>query len=269
MEYLQYRVAPDSRVRLADLDPDDKSLFQGNKGDRVAHLAVLGRQLDELQELLYAEGKHSILVVLQAPDTGGKDGTIRRVFESTNPQGVDVATFKVPSERERSHDYLWRCHQRCPERGKIMIFNRSHYEDVLVVRVHGLVPGKVWKRRYGHINDFERMLTDEGTTIVKFFLHISRDEQKRRLEARLKDPHKHWKFTRADLSERKRWDDYERAFDDMLSKTSTAHAPWHIVPANSKSYRDIVVARILIHTLSELKMSYPPAMEDLDQIVIE
>lgn len=269
MDYLKYRIAPDTRVRLAQIDPDDRSLFEGTKQDRLAYVAALGRQLEELQELVYAQSKHSILVVLQAPDTGGKDGTIRRVFENTNPQGVDVATFKVPSERERSHDYLWRCHQRCPERGKIMIFNRSHYEEVLIVRVHELMPQEVWKRRYRHINEFERMLTDEGTTIVKFFLHISKDEQKERLQARLTDPRKNWKFTRADLRERERWDDYQGAFEDMLSETSTEYAPWHVVPANSKSYRDIVVARILIHTLNGLDMAYPPPAENLDGLVIE
>ena len=269
MDYLKYRVEPGTRIRLGDLDPGDRSLFEGSKRDRLAHLETLGSQLEELQELVYAQGKHPILIVLQAPDTGGKDGTIRRVFETTNPQGVDVATFKVPSERERSHDYLWRCHLRCPERGQIMIFNRSHYEDVLIVRVHDLVPKEVWMRRYHHINEFERMLTDEGTTILKFFLHISKDEQKERLQARLENPHKNWKFKRADLNERKRWDEYQQAFEDMLSRTSTEYAPWHVVPANSKSYRDIVVSRILIHTLEELGMSYPPPAEDLDGIVID
>jgi PPK2 family polyphosphate:nucleotide phosphotransferase len=265
----RYRVKPNAQVDLGQWDPDDRSAFDGGKKKARKALKKLNTHLEELQELLYAEHKHKLLIVLQALDAGGKDGTIRHVFEGVNPQGVKVANFKVPTREELDHDYLWRVHKRVPAKGQITIFNRSHYEDVLVVRVHNLVPPEVWRRRYAHINDFEKMLADEGTTILKFFLHIDQDEQKERLQARLDEPHKRWKFKLGDLEERKLWPQYMRAYEDVLSKTSTAWAPWYIVPANRKWYRNLVVGTVLVETLEGLNMSYPQPEEDLDDVMIE
>ena len=207
--------------------------------------------------------------MLQAMDTGGKDGAIRHVFDGVNPQGVRVASFKVPTPEERAHDYLWRVHKQTPGSGEMVIFNRSHYEDVLVVRVHELVPKAVWSRRYEQINNFERMLAEEGTTILKFYLHISPDEQKERLQARLDEPHKNWKFSTGDLAERKRWDEYMQAYEDMLSKTSTKWAPWYIIPANRKWLRNLLMSQIIVDTLEGLDMKYPEPEEGLDKVVIE
>jgi PPK2 family polyphosphate:nucleotide phosphotransferase len=202
-------------------------------------------------------------------DTGGKDGTIRHVFEGVNPSGVRVASFKVPTNEELDHDYLWRVHKQTPGKGEIVIFNRSHYEDVLVVRVHKLVPKSVWSKRYAQINDFERMLVEEGTTILKFFLHIDKEEQKSRLQARLDTPNKQWKFSVGDLAERKLWPEYLEAYQDAISSTSSEWAPWYIVPANRKWYRNLVIANIIIQTLTNLKMYYPEPTENLDKISIE
>jgi PPK2 family polyphosphate:nucleotide phosphotransferase len=265
----RYRVKPGEIVRLGEIDPRDRSGFDGPKKEARKKLIELTGQLEALQELLYAEHKRKVLVVLQGMDTGGKDGTIRHVFEGVNPQGVRVATFKKPTPEELDHDYLWRVHQRIPGKGEIVIFNRSHYEDVLIVRVHTLVPEEQWSRRYQQIVDFERTLVEEGTTILKFFLHIDQDEQKQRLQARLDDPDKHWKFNVEDLKERKRWDEYIRAYEDVLNKTSTEEAPWYIVPANRKWYRNFVIATVLVDTLKGLKMEYPEQQEDLSGIVIE
>jgi PPK2 family polyphosphate:nucleotide phosphotransferase len=240
-----------------------------DKNEAKEALEALTGELEALQELLYAERKHKLLVVLQGMDTSGKDGTIRHVFEGVNPQGVRVASFKVPTPIELDHDYLWRVHLQTPGRGEVVIFNRSHYEDVLVVRVHQLVPEEVWKRRYDQINAFERLLADEGTTILKFFLHISLDEQKRRLQERLDDPTKHWKFATGDLAERKLWSAYQEAYEDALGKTSTEWAPWYIVPADRKWFRNLVIASVIVETLKGLKMSYPQPAEDLDGIVID
>lgn len=265
----QYRVKPSTKVDLSKWDPNDKHLFAGTKQQGKQTLDKLNDQLEVLQELLYAEHKHKLLVVLQAMDTGGKDGVIRHVFDGVNPQGVRVASFKVPTQEERDHDYLWRVHAKLPRAGEIVIFNRSHYEDVLVVRVHDLVPEEVWRRRYDHINHFERMLVDEGTTIVKFFLHIDLEEQKQRLQARLDEPNKHWKFSRGDLEERKLWPKYTQAYEEVLSRTSTKWAPWYIVPANRKWYRNWVIANVLLQTLDRMDMHYPDPEENLDGIVIE
>jgi PPK2 family polyphosphate:nucleotide phosphotransferase len=265
----RYRVKPGVQVRLAEWDPADRSEFDGGKNNGKAKLDELTDQLEELQELLYAEGKNKLLVVLQGMDTAGKDGVIRHVFDGVNPQGVKVASFKVPTPQELSRDYLWRIHQHTPARGEIVIFNRSHYEDVLVVRVHELVPQEVWSRRYEHINAFEKMLADEGVTILKFFLHIDMDEQKERLQARLDDPTKHWKFSKGDLAERKRWDEYIAAYEEMLSRTSTAYAPWYVIPSNRKWYRNLVVSTTIIQALEDLEMDFPPAEEGLDEVVIE
>lgn len=265
----QYQVTPGSRVQLDKWDPEDLSGFSGDKDAAEERLDNLTKELEDLQELLYAEHRHKLLIVLQATDTGGKDGVIRHVFEGVNPQGVRVANFKVPTPEELDHDYLWRVHRQTPGKGEIVIFNRSHYEDVLVVRVHTLVPEAVWSRRYDHINNFERMLADEGTTIFKFFLHIDKAEQKQRLEARRDDPTKQWKFNPGDLKERALWKDYQRAYEDVLSKTSTDWAPWYLIPSNRKWYRNLAIATLLVAGLKALNMSYPPAPPGLDKIVID
>lgn len=263
--HVGYRVKPGSRVDLSERDPSDKSAFPEDKDEGREQLLELNQELEDLQELLYAEHKHKVLIVLQAMDTGGKDGTIRHVFEGVNPQGVRVASFKVPTPEELDHDYLWRVHKRTPGKGEIVIFNRSHYEDVLVVRVHHLVPKEVWSRRYDHINGFERMLADEGTTILKFFLHIDLEEQKERFQARLDEPHKHWKFNPGDLDDRKLWPEYMKAYEDAISKTSTEWAPWYIVPANRKWYRNLVVGSAVVETLRGLDMRYPePSFDPAD-----
>jgi len=264
-----YQVKPGSTVDLDDWDPDDTSAFDGDKEKAQVELLKLNRKLEALQEVLYAEHKHKVLIVLQAMDTGGKDGTIRSVFEGVNPQGVRVASFKAPTIEELDHDYLWRVHRHVPGNGEIVIFNRSHYEDVLIVRVHGLVPRRVWRRRYDQINAFERMLTEEGTTILKFFLHISKEEQKARLQARLDEPSKRWKFNAGDLEERGLWSEYMRAFEDVLGKTSTEAAPWYVVPADRKWYRNWVVASVIVATLKDLNMRYPQPAANLDDVVIE
>jgi PPK2 family polyphosphate:nucleotide phosphotransferase len=265
----KYLVNPNEKVNLKDWDPEDHTFFEGEKKEAKEKIAVLTGELEQLQELLFAEHKHKLLIILQAMDTGGKDGVISHVFEGVNPQGVKVASFKVPTQEELDHDYLWRVHKQVPGKGEIMIFNRSHYEDVLVVRVHALVPKKVWSKRYSQINNFERMISEEGTSVLKFFLHIDKDEQKKRLQARLDDPQKHWKFNPGDLKERERWDDYSQAYEDMLSKTSTQWAPWYVIPANHKWYRNLVIASILVEKLKNLKMKYPEPGEDLSQLVID
>lgn len=264
-----FRIKPGSKVRLDDVHPAGTRGFKGGKSAAQSRMEKLSMKLDALQELMYAGHRHRLLIILQAMDTGGKDGTIRHVFHSVNPLGVRVASFKKPTGEELDHDYLWRIHKQMPGKGEIVIFNRSHYEDVLVVRVHDLVPRETWKKRYDQINTFERMLADEGTTILKFFLHISRDEQKERLQARLDDPSKHWKFNSADLAERKLWGDYMKAYEDVLSMTSTEWAPWHVVPANRKWYRNLVVASTIVDAMKGLKMRYPEAEQGLEKIVIE
>ncbi len=263
-----YRIPPDTRVDLSDWDPRDRSRFDGGRKASKAVLEMLNGRLRNLQELLYAEGKHKLLIVLQATDTGGKDGVIRHVFRGVNPQGVKVANFKVPTPKELAHDYLWRIHQHTPGSGEIAIFNRSHYEDVLVVRVHELVSQEVWERRYDHINAFERMLADEGTTILKFYLHISKEEQRARLQSRLDTPEKQWKFNVGDLRDRALWDDFAAAYEDMLSKTSTPWAPWYVVPADRKWYRNLVIGTTLVETLTNLDMAYPDPEDNLDEIEI-
>ena len=265
----QYLVKPGTKVNLSKWDPNDTGDFKGGKEKGLAEVEKLNGKLEELQEVLYAEGKHKVLVVLQAMDTGGKDGAIRRVFDGVNPQGVRVEPFKVPTEEELAHDFHWRVHKVVPGKGEMVVFNRSHYEDVLVVRVHNIVPPAVWKQRYEQINAFERHLAETGTTILKFYLHIDRDEQKERLQARLDDPSKRWKFRLGDLEERKLWPEYMEAYEDALSKTSTEYAPWYIVPANRKWYRDLVISSVLVETLKKLEMHYPAPEENLDGVVVE
>ena len=265
----QYLVKPETKVKLSKWDPNDTGDFKGGKEEGLAKLEKLNGKLESLQELLFAEHKHKVLIVLQAMDTGGKDGAIRRVFDRVNPAGVRVASFKAPTAEELDHDYLWRVHKQVPGKGEMVIFNRSHYEDVLVVRVHNYVTPEVWGKRFEQINEFERTLVENGTTILKFYLHIDLDEQKERFQARLDDPTKRWKFRLGDLEERKFWPDYMKAFEDVLSKTSTEHAPWHIVPANRKWFRDLVISSVLVDTLEGLKMEYPESEENLDGVVIE
>jgi PPK2 family polyphosphate:nucleotide phosphotransferase len=261
-----YRVKPGSDVDLKAVPTDDHGDLTKPKG--IAEFLKLRKRLTGLQELLYAEGKHALLVVLQAMDAGGKDGTIRSVFSSLNPQGCKVVSFKAPNDVERRHDFLWRIHENTPRLGFIGIFNRSHYEDVLIARVKNLVPERRWRARYDHINAFEEMLRDEGTTTVKFFLHISKEYQKRRLERRLAKPSKHWKFDPSDLAERERWDEYQAAYRDALRRCSTPHAPWYVIPAEHHWYRNLLIARVLVETLESLEMRYPKARFDPRQIVI-
>ncbi len=260
-----YQIKPNSKVNLNKIDPEDEKAFKGNREEGEEKLLKLNKRLEILQEKMFAEHKHKVLILLQAMDTGGKDGVIRRVFEGVNPQGVHVAAFKVPSQVEMDHDYLWRIHQQVPGKGEMVIFNRSHYEDVLVVRVHNLVPENIWSRRYDQINQFEKLLYDEGTLILKFYLHISKDEQRGRLLARLDEPEKNWKFNPGDLKERDLWNEYMKAYEDALEKTSTPWAPWYVIPANRKWYRDLVISEILVDQLDKLDMHYPEPFKDLQQ----
>ena len=253
-----FRIRPGSKVRLRRYDPGDTSAFPGSKARAIDATRRQVARLDRLQELFYACRSSSLLVVLQGLDTAGKDGTIRRVFEGVDPQGVRVASFKVPTPLEKDHDFLWRVHPHAPAKGEIVIFNRSHYEDVLVARVDRLVPKGVWRARFRAINEFERMLTREGTTVVKFFLHISEEEQRRRIAARLADPTKHWKFSLDDAREQPRYPLYTPAIEDVLTITSTEWAPWYLVPADKKWFRDWVVSKVLIDTLEGLRQEWPP-----------
>lgn len=262
----KYAVQPGQRVTLAAVDPDDTHLVK-NKEDAAEQFSAMQTRLAELQEMLFARHDRKVLIILQGMDTSGKDGTIRHVAGSFNPQGTRVVPFRQPTDEELDHDYLWRVHRHVPANGEVVLFNRSHYEDVLIVRVHDLVPKEVWKQRYEQINLFERMLSDNGTLILKFFLHIDKDEQRERLENRLADKTKCWKFKEGDLKERKLWKDYQQAYEDALSKTSTAWAPWHIVPANHKWYRDYVVGSILVDALENLHLKYPKC--DVSNVVVK
>jgi PPK2 family polyphosphate:nucleotide phosphotransferase len=260
-------VRRDRRVRLSRYDPNEDFGLDKAAAEKPTQDTL--DRLSDLQDRLWAEASRAVLVVLQGIDGAGKDGVINKVMTAFNPQGCPVSSFKVPTSEELAHDYLWRVHQRVPRKGEIGIFNRSHYEDVLVVRVHDLVPRRVWSKRYDQINDFERMLVESGTTIVKFFLLIDRDEQRERFQARLDDPTKRWKFSMGDLDERARWKDYERAFEDALSKTSTEWAPWYVIPANRKWFRDLAVATILADTIEGLRPKYPDPEELPDNLVVE
>ena len=254
----RYVVKPESKLDLGKIDTNEHALFEdGGKTESLAAFDVLRQELQDLQKMLYAQNKHRVLVVIQAMDTGGKDGCVKNVFSSMDPQGVQVCAFKKPNEEELSHDFLWRIHDKVPSNGQVVIFNRSHYEDILAVKVKKIYPEKVWKQRYRHIIEFERMLAEEGTTIVKIYLHISKEEQKERLESRLENPDKHWKFNPDDLKDRALWDEFRETYEDLISKTSTKHAPWYTVPADRKWYRNLVVAKIMVDTLRSLDMEYP------------
>jgi PPK2 family polyphosphate:nucleotide phosphotransferase len=265
----RYRVEPGSKVDLGKIDPEATKGFKGGKKEAEKLFEPLNRRLEVLQEALYAEHRHKVLVILQGMDTSGKDGTISHVFEGVNPLGVRVVAFKAPSAEELDHDFLWRVHPKVPGRGEIAIFNRSHYEDVLPVRVLKLAPPEVWRPRFDQINDFERMLAETGTTLLKFFLHISKDEQKKRLQERLDDPAKQWKFRKGDLVDRGHWDEYMEAYEEVLHRTSHKWAPWHVVPANKKWFRNLMVASVLVETLESLDIKTPEPEEDLKGIVVE
>lgn len=259
---------PKTEIRLDDLN----SAYTGNlsgKKEAQKELAENTEALADLGYRLYAENRRALLVILQGMDTSGKDGTIRHAMKGFNPQSCRVTAFKTPTAEELDHDFLWRIHRKTPGRGEVGIFNRSHYEDVLIVRVHNLVPREEWRSRYERINAFEQLLRDDGIKIVKIFLHISKEEQRKRLQARLDDPKKRWKFRRADIDERRLWDDYVRAYDEALTRCNTPHAPWYIVPADKKWYRNLVVSRVLRHALEEMDPQIPPPEKDLDGMVVE
>jgi PPK2 family polyphosphate:nucleotide phosphotransferase len=265
----RYRIRPGAKVDLDGIDPDESATFEGDKEAAQEALDRLNDELEKLQELLWARQREKVLIVLQGMDTAGKDGVIRHVFDGVNPAGVRVASFKVPTPEELARDFLWRVHDRVPGAGEMVIFNRSHYEDVLVVRVHELVPKAVWEKRYRQILDFERLLVETGTTVIKFFLHISKAEQKQRLEERLAERAKRWKFNPGDLGERKLWKEYVRAYEDALERTSTAEAPWYVVPADKKWYRNWVIANVLVGALRELDMKSPEVDFDPGSIRID
>jgi PPK2 family polyphosphate:nucleotide phosphotransferase len=265
----RYKIRTRQKVNLDKWDAGDTSGFDGNEKDALDVSKKLTKKLEQLQGMLYAEHKHKVLIVLQAMDTGGKDGTIRRVFEGVNPQTVRVARFGIPTPEELDHDFLWRVHKQMPGKGEMVIFNRSHYEGVLVERVHKLVPEEVWKSRYQEINRFERILCEEGTTIVKFYLHIDKDEQKKRLLDRLHDPTKRWKFSVHDLPERELWPEYMKAYEEALERTSTSWAPWFLIPSNNNWFRDVIISTIIVRTLEKMDMHYPPEAKDLRSVVIK
>jgi len=261
----RFRVQPGSHVHLDRVDPS----FDGPPGAEKNAASMLDAdkvRLHELQAMLYAERKHSLLICLQGMDTSGKDGTISHIFGAMNPQGCRVAAFKAPTAEELAHDFLWRIHKEVPATGEVVVFNRSHYEDVLVARVHRLVAKGVWSARYDQINSFEEALVEQGTHIVKFFLHISKREQLKRLKDRIDDPSKHWKLSETDYAERKYWDEYARAYEELLSRCSTKHAPWYVVPADHKWFRNLAIARIVVGHLESLKMRYPEPTVDLDRL---
>lgn len=258
----RFKVAPGSKIKLRKIDPAFTDVHKSHKS-AAEEIDRDQKKLRELQDLLYAEHGHSLLICLQALDTGGKDGVINHVLGAMNPQGCRVAAFKQPSAVEVAHDFLWRAHKVAPARGEVVIFNRSHYEDVLVVRVHNLVPKKTWSRRYEQINDFERTLAANGTQILKFYLHVSKEEQLKRFKQRLDDPSKHWKISEADYKERGFWDDYVAAYEEALSRCSTAHAPWFVIPSDHKWCRNLAIARIVVEHLESLKMQYPKPTVDL------
>jgi len=264
----KYRV-DGSKFKLSQVEPGETPFLEGNEAAQVAEIDALAGELDEMQDLLHAEGRRKVLLVLQGMDTSGKDGTVRWVFSRTSPLGVRVTAFKAPSDDERAHDYLWRCHAVVPRTGEIAVWNRSHYEDVLVPLVEGWIDKTEAKRRYAQINDFERLLVETGTVIVKCMLHIDKDEQRERLQARIDTPGKQWKFSLGDLEVRTKWDAYQEAYDKALRATSTEHAPWYVIPANHKRHRNLMIARLLMKTLREMKLKVPSAEPALKGMIIK
>ena len=265
--FAKYRIG--GKVRLRDIDPGDTPFMKGDERDRRERLDELSQELDELQNLLHAEGRRKLLLVLQGTDTSGKDGTVRWVFSRTSPLGVRVAAFKAPSIDEQAHDFLWRCHAVVPRTGELAVWNRSHYEDVLVPVVEGWIDKATTQRRYAQINDFERLLSETGTVVLKCMLHIDKDEQRQRLQARIDDPAKNWKFSLGDLEARKKWSDYQRAYAKALDATSTNVAPWYVVPANSKTHRNLMIAQLLMKTLRQMKLKAPPADPALKGMIVK
>lgn len=263
-----HRLQPEKPIRLSELTTSGND-YHPDREQAEDEFRQLRDELSELQRRLYAEDKHRVLVVLQATDAGGKDGTIRKVFREVNPQGVRVTSFKVPSKEELAHDFLWRVHKAVPRRGMIGVFNRSHYEDVLVVRVHKLVPESVWRPRYELINNFEHMLNSTGTTILKFYLHISNEEQRERFQDRIDEPDKNWKFSFEDVEKRKLWDDYMAAFEEMLNRTTTSWAPWYVIPADQKWYRNLAISKVIVRALRDLDPQYPRPEKELTGLVVE
>lgn len=263
-----HQLVPGRPVRLADIPTDGALLYGGDKADARREFRALRTRLPEYQHRLYAEGRQRLLIVLQAMDAGGKDGASLKLLRRVNPQGVRVTSFKVPSREELAHDFLWRVHRAVPAAGQIGVFNRSHYEDVLVVRVHGLAPEPVWRARYAQINDFERLLHESGTRILKFYLHISPEEQRERFRDRLRDPRKHWKFSMEDLEKAKEWDAYREAYEEALTRCTTEHAPWHVIPADRKWYRDLAIMRTVIAAFEDMNPAYPPLDFDPAGIVV-
>jgi PPK2 family polyphosphate:nucleotide phosphotransferase len=267
MKSAAIKVRSGRTIRLSKIDPDDTGGM--SKEEACARLVDLREKIDLLQERLFAEHARSLLILFQAMDTGGKDGALKALCLGLNPAGLEVARFKEPTQDELDHDFLWRAHKVTPNNGMISIWNRSHYEDVLVVRVHKLVPKKVWKARYDQINSFEKILTENGTTIVKFMLHISKDEQKRRLQARIDDPKKRWKFSTADLKERALWDDYQESYEDAINSCATDCAPWYVVPANHKWARDVAIVEVVLRVLKKMKPRYPRIRFDPESVAID
>jgi len=267
--YQRCFVTPGTEVDLSDRSTETTGILNDPESESSPIFDELRGRLAQLQKVLYAQGKHKILIVIQAMDTGGKDGCVRKVFSRVDPQGIKVTSYKGPSEKELAHDFLWRIHQNVPAKGEIAIFNRSHYEDIVAVRVKKLAPQDVWEKRYKHIVDFEQMLADEGTTILKFFLNISKEEQRRRLQSRLDRPEKHWKFHPDDLADRARWEDFMEAYEDVLEKTSTPAAPWFVIPADFKWYRNMCVSQIVTHALDGLNLEYPKVHWDPGKVVVE
>ncbi|CAJ0822373.1 MULTISPECIES: polyphosphate kinase 2 family protein [Ralstonia] len=265
----EWRYDGSNKFKIAKVDAGAKPFSTGNKASDQERLAEIGARLDTLQDVLYAEHRRKVLVILQGMDTSGKDGTVRSVFRAMDPLGLRVVGFKAPTPLELAHDYLWRVHAQAPARGEIVIFNRSHYEDVLITRVHGDIDTDECKRRYAQINAFEQMLAETGTTIVKCFLHISKDEQRKRLQERIDIPQKHWKFDPSDITERKLWDDYMQAYETAINATATRDAPWYAVPADSKTHRNLMVAEILLQVLEGMKPAYPEANPALEGLKIE
>jgi PPK2 family polyphosphate:nucleotide phosphotransferase len=266
MDYREkFVVEPGAKVRLSKIDPSYKGKYESH-GKASPEIAQNLERMQTLQYLLYADGSQSLLVVLQALDAAGKDGVVRHVFSGVNPQGTAVFGFKQPSKEEAAHDFLWRAHLRTPAKGQIVIFNRSHYEDVLVVRVHNLVPESVWSKRYDLINDFEKMLSANGTHILKFYLHISPEEQLARFAQRLDDPSRNWKISESDYSERKLWPQYVDAYQDAMASTSTKRAPWYVIPANHKWFRDLAISQIIADTMDEMGLKLPPPQVSIADI---
>ncbi|MGB2903607.1 MAG: polyphosphate kinase 2 family protein [Candidatus Dechloromonas phosphoritropha] len=261
----QFIVKPGEKLNLAEIDPGQKGGYVSNDV-ALPEITKYVTRMAEMQALLYANADQSLLVVLQALDAAGKDGVVRHLFSGMNPQGTSVFGFKQPSAAEAAHDFLWRAHQRTPGKGEVVVFNRSHYEDVLVVRVHELVPTAVWSQRFEMINDFEKLLTQNGTRILKFFLHISPEEQLERFKQRLDDPARNWKISEADYSERELWPKYTEAYEEALAKTSTAHAPWFVIPANHKWFRNLAASQIIAETMEDMKLKLPPTRVNLDEV---